>query len=406
MREVLRVTRDRDAEAALWLEIIDLFDAASAGGTTAAELAKVAARATGRPVGLQDVWNGHTLCVAADQVETGDATSAPVPALAIARRLRGRNAVTLELDEGAALAASVEIGAGRIGVAWLLGTADAEWRPLDYLVVERLAAALARHALEVRGGGTTDAVAVERLLAGGLTEYELAHASRRAGLSPSHRYAVVALEQAPPNAVSLEALGAIVERALATADVAAFSAVVGRIAVVLSTAGPALDSALRGLADQEEELGFAIGAGVSDPASLDALATAWEQAREALALREMTGPGARVGAFRDLGDLHLLAQIPRHEILASTLLTQLIETVGQHGNPSDLDVLEAYLDEGTLRRAAVRVFLHHTSVEHRIKRLEEALDVDLGHAAARFDVHLAIKLYRILQSRDSARTLL
>lgn len=406
MREVLRVTRDRDAEAALWLEIIDLFDGASAGGTNAEELARVAARATGRPVGLQDVWNGHTLHVSGDRAEHGEAAESGVPGVAIARRLRGRNAAEVELEGSAALAASVEIGAGRVGVAWLLGAPDAEWRPLDYLVVERLAAALATHALELRGGGTTDAVAIERLLGGGLSEYELAQASRRAGLSASHRYAIVALGQTPPNAVSLEALGAVVERALAATDVAAFSTVVGRIAVVLSAADPALEPALRSLSERDHELGFAIEIGISDPAWLDTLAVAWEQAREALALREMTGPGARVGAFRDLGDLHLLAQIPRDEILASPLLQRLLETVGQHGSPSDLDVLEAYLDEGTLRRAAARVYLHHTSVEHRVKRLEEALDLDFGDAGARFEVHLTIKLYRILQSRDSARTLL
>lgn len=403
MREVLRVTRDRDAEAALWLEIIDLFDRAAAGGTTVAELAQVAARASGRPVGLQDVWNGHVL----ELPTNGHPTALQVPRVAIERRLRGRNAAELDLDDGTALAASVEVGSGRIGVAWLVGDDDADWRPLDYLVVERLAAALATHALEARRGTATDSVAVERLLTGGLSDYELAHASRRTGLSPSHRHVVVALDETPPNAASLDALAAIAERALADAGIRAVGTVVGRIAVVVSEADPAVEGALRNLAEPEQEvLGFALGAGVSDPVSLDRLATAWEESREALALREMTTPGARVGAFRDLGDLHLLAQIPHEEILASPLVQRLLEHVDRHGNPSDLDVLETYLDEGTLRRAAARVFLHHTSVEHRIKRVEETLELDLADAGTRFDLQLGIKLFRILQSRDSARPLL
>jgi len=407
LREVLRATQGRDAEAALWLEIIDRFDRASAGGTTALELARVAAGTTGRPVGLQDVWNGIALQVTGTEVETGDLIGAAVARAAVPARLRGRHAASLRLDRGVALAASVETGAGRIGVAWLMGDDGVEWRPLDDLVVERLAAALATNALETRGqcGGPNgaDPAALERMLGGGLGEYELAQAARQAQFSPSRRYVVVAVEQSPPNAVSLETLGAIVERALDGAGVDARSAVVGRTTVVVAVASEAVEPALGGLSGLEERLGFAIGVGVGEPVALDALSSGAEQAREALALRRMTGADPNLGRFRELHDLHLLGQIPPDEILAAPLFRRLTEAIGQHGSPSDLDVLECYLDEGTLRRAAAKIYLHHTSVEHRLKRMEEALDLDLSDGDARFEVHVALKLFRILQSRDSAR---
>jgi hypothetical protein len=404
VREVLRVTQGRDAEAALWLEIIDRFDDVGAGGATAVELARVAAQTTGRPVGLQDAWNGVALEVAGGELRRGPGVGADVTRAAIGARLRGRHAAPLPLDSGSALAASVETGAGRIGTAWLRGAADADWRPLDFLVVERFAAALATHALEARAGRTdNDPAALERLLGGGLGDYELAQGARRAGLSPGREHLVVAVEQSPPNAVSLETLGAIVERALDRAGVGARAAVVGRIAVIVAAADAAVEPALRALSDRAGVLGFAIGAGVSEPVGLDALDRGWSQARDALALRRMTGSGGHIGLFRELQELHLLAQIPKEDVLAAPLVRRIAETLGQHGSPSDFDVLEHYLDEGTLRRAAAKVFLHHTSVEHRIKRIEEALDVQLADAGARFEVHLAMKLLRILQARDAAR---
>jgi len=403
LREVLRVTQGRDAEAALWLEIIDRFDRTSSGGTTALELARVAARTTGRCVALQDAWNGIALQVAGTEIQGEGGAGLGVTRAAVRSRLRGRHAAALRLDAGAALAASVETGAGRIGVAWLVGGDGVEWRPLDYLVVERLAAALATNALEMRGRSRSEyPAALERVLTGGLSHYELAQAARQVGLSPSRSYVVVAVEQAPPNAVSLETLGAIVERRLVAAGVDAHSTVAGRTAVVVAVAGEAVEPALRALSDGEESLGFAISAGAGEPVALNELSAGWRQAREALALRHMTAD-PNVGLFRELGDLHLLAQIPKDDILASPLFHRLTEAVGQHGSPSDLDVLECYLDEGTLRRTAAKVYLHHTSVEHRLKRIEDALDVDLLDAGARFEIHLVLKLFRILQSRDSAR---
>ncbi|MGH2848600.1 MAG: PucR family transcriptional regulator, partial [Thermoleophilaceae bacterium] len=239
----------------------------------------------------------------------------------------------------------------------------------------------------------------ERLLAGRLSEHELALESRRAGLSASGRYVAVALDQAPPNAISLEALGAVVERAIGGT---VRSTVVGRTAAIVTEHDDGLAGVLQGL----EGPGFAVHAGVSEPAEVRDLAGAWEQAREALALRRMAGGGGRLAFFRDLGPLHLLAQVPRDEVLACGLFQRLAGSLSQHGSPSDIDVLEVYLSEGTLRRAAARVYLHHTSIENRLKRIQEDLDVDLRDPVARFEVNVVLKVLRILQARDASRPVL
>ncbi|MGH2805581.1 MAG: hypothetical protein ACRDL4_21480, partial [Thermoleophilaceae bacterium] len=113
MREVLRVTRDRDAEAARWLEIIDLFDGASAGRGSVLDLTRAAAQATGLTAGVRDEWNGIQAQVAGEEEVTHPEVGSAISRSAVARRLRGRTAAAL----GPALAASIEVGAGRVGVA-------------------------------------------------------------------------------------------------------------------------------------------------------------------------------------------------------------------------------------------------------------------------------------------------
>lgn len=116
----------------------------------------------------------------------------------------------------------------------------------------------------------------------------------------------------------------------------------------------------------------------------------------------MAGGDGRLALFRDLGPLHLLAQIPRDEVLASELFQRLTGSLSQQGSPSDIDVLEVYLEEGTLRRAAARC----TSTTPNLKRIQEDLQVDLRAPAVRFEVHLLLKLFRIFQARDASRPLL
>ena len=144
--------------------------------------------------------------------------------------------------------------------------------------------------------------------------------------------------------------------------------------------------------------------GVGDTAGLGKLGRSWEQATECLALGSLVGQGDyQTIFFSELGVLHLLAQIPTSEVLASRLFHALNDSLAHRGSPSDIDVLEAYLEEGTLRRTAARVFLHHTSVKHRLKRIEEKLGLDLSQPPARFQAQLLLKLQRIVRLEDASR---
>lgn len=406
MQKVLQAARNCDPEAAAWLEVIDRFDAAAASRASIRDLARIANDTSGRSVGVRDEWMGLRIGVTKGMVLEGDHMfGADIVREALTCRLRGRNAGKVQLPAASALAASIEAGSGRFGLAWLSSAKRCRWKPLDYLVVERLAVSVTALALQRSDRGNRsgfDPAAVERLLAGGLSEHELAQTSRYARLSPERRYVAIALAQSPPNAVSLDALGAIVERAIQERGGVARTTIIGRTSAVVALFGDYLDTALDRVVN-DSGLGFVLHAGVGDPVSLSELPTSWDHARESLALCGVVGRQINLVYFRDLGILHLLAQIPKEEIVASDLFQKLTGTLAHRGNPSDIEVLEAYLAEGTLRRTAARVFLHHTTVDHRLKRIEEQLELDLSEASARFQIGLLLKLHRIVRAHDAAQ---
>ncbi len=224
--------------------------------------------------------------------------------------------------------------------------------------------------------------------------------ARRAKLPLDGNYVAIALEQLPPNTISHEVLGAIAERALQSRGLTAISGVIGRVTGLVAAEGAA-DPTVLGAVSQAVT-GFDVRLGVGDSVDVAGLPGSWEHAKESLALGSLLGNGG-TAFFDQLGVLHLLAQIPTAEIASSKLFQLLNDALAHRGSPSDIDVLEAYLDEGTLRGAAAKIFLHHTTIEHRLKRIEEQLGLDLKQPSARFQAQLLLKLQRIVHLQDISR---
>jgi hypothetical protein len=399
VREILRVARDRDADVAGWLEVIDQFDHAIAARSSLEELVRLAGDITGAAAGVRDEWNRVRAEAVGGVLDTGDAAGVDVARAAAAHRLRGRTAAELETPRGPALVSCIEVASGRVGLAWLLAPGGRAWEPTDHLVVERLGGAVASRALDARKQRTRsssfDPAAVERLLCRELSDDELTQAARHARLSASDRYVAIALDQEPAGALDPEALASLAAQAIADHGLAARSAVVGARAAVVARAGEALGAALAELAGSDDRLGFAVRLGVGDTTDVGGLPASWRHAQEALDLRALVAPDGGPAHFEALGVLHLLAQVPREAVRGSALFERLCDPSGRRGSPTDVEVLEAYLEEGTLRRAGERVFLHHTTVQHRLKTIEQRLEVDLREPLSRFRVQLAIKLLAI-----------
>ena len=170
---------------------------------------------------------------------------------------------------------------------------------------------------------------------------------------------------------------------------------IGRSAAVVVESSASIDEVLCEAAADLTRLGVSIevGAGMAGPAA--ALHASWQQAAQALLLRPVMAPSTPVTHFGDLGVLHLLAEIPTDDLARypDVVLVAGLEVTG--APVSDLDLLERYLATMSLRQTAQQVLLHHTTVQYRLKRIEQRLGVDLQDPAARLRTQIAILLYRI-----------
>ena len=142
-------------------------------------------------------------------------------------------------------------------------------------------------------------------------------------------------------------------------------------------------------------LGVNIEVGAGSPGEPVTLHASWRQAAQALLLRPVMAAASPVTHFDDLGVLHLLAEIPTDDLASyrDVVRVAALETTG--APVSDLDLLERYLATMSLRQTAQQVLLHHTTVQYRLKRIEQVLDIELQDPAARLRTQIAILLYRI-----------
>lgn len=88
----------------------------------------------------------------------------------------------------------------------------------------------------------------------------------------------------------------------------------------------------------------------------DSPGRSWQQARTAL---RFTAPRQPVVHYDGLGALALLAEIPQDAARGNADVTAIAQIAG---NPEDLETLDAYCATGSLRQAADRLYLHHSSV--------------------------------------------
>ncbi len=110
----------------------------------------------------------------------------------------------------------------------------------------------------------------------------------------------------------------------------------------------------------------------------------WEHARTALRFTTARQP---VVEHQTLGALALLAFVPPDAVRGNPDLVALARVAA---TPDDLETLAAYCDTGSLRRAADRLHLHHTSVARRLDQIEEVLGFALAGPAGLTRARLAL----------------
>jgi sugar diacid utilization regulator len=258
---------------------------------------------------------------------------------------------------------------------------------------------VALDALQVRSQedakSRVDPAAIERLLSGVADDHESTRLAKQAQLPVSRTYVAVAIGEQPRAAASPEAVASIAARALTAVGLTTRQSVIGRTPAVLCESGVRLGEAIDALAGGAEERGFGLEIGVGQPGPLEHVARSWRQAREAIALRSLIADAGPAVYFEQLGILHLLAQIPRTELAAMEDFQRLTALDVDREGASDLDLLDEFLDSGSLRKTAAKMYMHHTTVEYRLRRIQRELGYSLSEPANRTRTKLVITLLRI-----------
>ena len=138
-----------------------------------------------------------------------------------------------------------------------------------------------------------------------------------------------------------------------------------------------------------------IGIG-SEVASVRETYASYRQARMAARVaRELSlGPVTR---WDELGIYRLLAELPRDRVNDETLHPALHKLAALPDGATLVTTLETFLDHaGDARAAAEALFLHRSTLYHRLGRIEAVGGVDLKSGTERLDLHLCLKLTHLM----------
>ena len=226
--------------------------------------------------------------------------------------------------------------------------------PVDAMVLERAAAAAATALRETRGGGARPATdrAADLLVDAATPEPDRLRAARQLGLAPNALARAVAVHGEPPYVEQIPATPPVPHRA-------------GR-------------------------------AGIGPVVSVLNLPSSWAEARVALRFTAEgtdVDPGPRTVSYDELGGLALLARVvgPDTEPVPDVRsLTSAAATA-----PWALTTLVAVAELDSLRAAAARLRVHHSTLQYRLGMLERHLGWTLRDPKGRLRLQVALLLRRL-----------
>lgn len=333
---------DPDAESAV--RIIAFFDPLMRRRVGFATLVRLTAALAECPVGLQVIATGETIRFGPDG--TGSASASAL--------------VVLD-DEP-------------VGKVWLErpGTAHS----FDELLVERLAIAAA--ALWDRNDPAPTTMAgpalVELLIDPTASEAARARALRLLGFASDKRLRLAAV------ALDDRASLSVVARSIGSGHTKA--AVLGTVGAVVASEVVASGIAAGGR--------VGVGDSFAPFGAVDA-SRSWAQAR--LALRFTGLGGERVIWHETLGSRALLGSVPAEALAANPDVRALRVLPSE-----DLATFEAFCSTGSLRQAAARLHLHHSSIGNRMKRIEIALGIKLDSPETLLRAQMALLAVHLLSN--------
>ena len=148
----------------------------------------------------------------------------------------------------------------------------------------------------------------------------------------------------------------------------------------------------------DERNGIVTSVGVGRPSPFSELERSFHEATQAQGLGWLMGRGGAVMRYDRLGVFALLLDGDRAalEAYCARTLGPLVESEAV-GAPPLLDTLRLMLDHSFHWADVSRLlFVHVNTLRYRMDRIAELLGVDLGDAAVRADLYVALKLHDLL----------
>ena len=123
------------------------------------------------------------------------------------------------------------------------------------------------------------------------------------------------------------------------------------------------------------------------------------EAEKALKALRAEGGADRNVCYSDIGAYKLLTEIKNTELLKQ-YCTDTLGKLEQYDiqNKSDFtEILRTFLmEDGSFIKTASRLFMHRNTLQYKINKIQEILEVDLSDPKVRFEINLGFKVKRLL----------
>ena len=261
---------------------------------------------------------------------------------------------------------------------------------LDDLILERfaMAARILMPGPPPAAQDLADPALIEILISDSQCAEDRARAARLLGLDPSRSIRVVAVATTDAQDAATAAVGLVAAFRPTTTRAAA----IGSIAAVVippTRSGSATDSGLRTTSN--------IVAGVGGSVLPHRARQSWLQGQVALRFA-VADTAYAIVHHDDLGALTLLADIPSDRLAANPDVRTLATHAETDSGRMDLAAVAALCRTGSLRRAAVALHMHHSTVAARVARAEQKVGLDLGSPEGMLRTSIALHALRLLDS--------
>lgn len=143
--------------------------------------------------------------------------------------------------------------------------------------------------------------------------------------------------------------------------------------------------------------------GLGDPVTtLQDLPLAYRQALVCVRLGRLTAAGGGLVRWRDLGASRVIAELVGNRPASDFVPEPLRRLLEEPDGGMLAATLEAYLEHaGDAAAAAAELFIHRSSLYHRIHRIEELTGVTLRSGSDRLELHLGLRLWRMAGSQGA-----